>query len=323
MRHIGTIPDLDSAELFADYLASKEISIVAEPQGSEWLIWVKEEDRLAESQGELDDFLANPTAAKYVVGANIHRAAMLDEPTATEELEAPPQRPRSMRDVASQAPLTVAFVALSVVVAGLSHLGQELHSIAAVSLAFCDPRHLDNTVWAADPNGWIDIQHGQLWRLVTPVFLHLGLAHLTVNLFFLFQLGWLIESKHSTRRVALIFFICALVGNVAQYLCDGWPLFGGSSGIVCGLLSFIWIRMRTAPQEKLRIAPLALALILCSLTLAGNIDQIANTSLGNDVELGSWNELFGLISGAIMAAMLPVSIGQHETLDSESHTSVG
>ena len=105
--------------------------------------------------------------------------------------------------------------------------------------------------------------------------------------------------------MALILLVCAIVGNVGQYICDGWPLFGGLSGAVSGLLAYISVRMVIAPNEGPKIAPVAVLLILLSIGLAGSVDQLANDSIGNDIKIANWAQLFGVAAGGILAVVLP------------------
>jgi len=77
---------------------------------------------------------------------------------------------------------------------------------------------------------------GQYWRLVTAMFLHIGLAHLVFNMYALFILGRDIEGFYGSWRFAAIYFISGIAGNVAYYAAGPNAVSAGASGAVFGLI---------------------------------------------------------------------------------------
>lgn len=96
------------------------------------------------------------------------------------------------------------------------------------------------------------IRAGEVWRLFTPCLLHQGLFHLFFNMIWLVVLGQQLENRLGKLRYLLFIFIVALFSNTAQYLMSG-PDFLGFSGVLCGMLGFIWIRQKKAPWEGYQI----------------------------------------------------------------------
>ncbi len=92
------------------------------------------------------------------------------------------------------------------------------------------------------------IRAGEIWRLVTPAFLHVNLLHLLINMTWLIALGSQIERKIPLFRYLLLIVLFAVVSNSAQYLMSG-ANFVGFSGVICGMVGFIAARQRTAPWE--------------------------------------------------------------------------
>lgn len=102
-----------------------------------------------------------------------------------------------------------------------------------------------------------DISKGQVWRLLTPVFLHANILHILFNMLWFFFLGKIIEPRLGIAKYLVLMLIVGVVANVAQYLISG-PLFMGYSGIIVGMAAFIWIRQRKFPWEGYPMAKLTL-----------------------------------------------------------------
>ncbi len=92
------------------------------------------------------------------------------------------------------------------------------------------------------------IKSGQLWRLFTPCLLHGDLFHLFFNMLWLIVLTKQIEQRLGPLRILIFIVIVAVISNTAQYLMSG-PNFIGFSGVLVGMLAFIWKRQRIAAWE--------------------------------------------------------------------------
>jgi len=92
------------------------------------------------------------------------------------------------------------------------------------------------------------IRQGEFWRLFTPVLLHGGLLHILFNMAWLFILGRQIEDRVGKWRYLFLSIIIGIIANIIQYLSSG-PIFLGYSGIITGMVGFIWMRQRQAPWE--------------------------------------------------------------------------
>ena len=90
-------------------------------------------------------------------------------------------------------------------------------------------------------NNMDKITGGQLWRLITPSFLHKNLVHFLLLLAFLFQFGRIIEEISGRTYLLAMFFVSAIVSNFLEFKISN-AHFGGMTGTVYCLYGFIWIR---------------------------------------------------------------------------------
>ena len=139
---------------------------------------------------------------------------------------------------------------------------------------------------------------GQYWRLVTPVFLHLGWLHIVFNCLWLWELGAKVEREMNHVNMLLLFLVTAIVSNASQFNFGGPSMFGGMSGVVYGLLGFSWVAPFLQPRWDIQpSAPLMLFmvgwLLACMMGLA---DVLGFGAIANVAHLG------GLLCGALLGA---------------------
>lgn len=79
------------------------------------------------------------------------------------------------------------------------------------------------------------IQAGEVWRLLSSTFIHIGIIHLVFNLYALWALGPLTEESFGHRRFFMIYILSGLGGSIASFLFSP-ALSAGASGAIFGLL---------------------------------------------------------------------------------------
>ena len=94
----------------------------------------------------------------------------------------------------------------------------------------------------------------RVWRLITPIFIHFDPLHILFNMMWLFDLGSMIEGRQSSWRLAILVVAIAAGSNLGQFWLSG-PVFGGMSGVVYGLLGYIWMRGKFDPGSGLYLHP--------------------------------------------------------------------
>lgn len=80
------------------------------------------------------------------------------------------------------------------------------------------------------------IQHGQLWRLLLPAFLHAGFVHLLFNGLVQFRLGVYLEIAWGWRRWCAIYLVSALASTLLSCVALPDQIGVGASGAIMGLL---------------------------------------------------------------------------------------
>lgn len=79
------------------------------------------------------------------------------------------------------------------------------------------------------------IREGQVWRLFTSMFIHIGILHLAFNLYALWSIGSLTERWFGRRRFLMIYIISGIGGSLASFIFSP-ALSAGASGAIFGLL---------------------------------------------------------------------------------------
>jgi GlpG protein len=261
MRLIGHLGDEKTARTFGDYLYVRGIENHLEfdkPDG--WGIWINEEDKIEEATGLLTAFRLNPADPQYRAEAKgapeLRAAAEKGEANYRKKLSDRRHLFRPL-DAYGFGPLTFVLIAISVTVALCSKLGAEDQPIMGLFItAFTRVGNLME--WN---NALPEIQHGQLWRLITPIFIHFGVLHILFNMLWLRDLGSMIEGRQSTWRLAVLVLVIAACSNLAQFWFGG-PDFGGMSGVVYGLLGYIWIRGKCDPGSGLYLHPSTVTMMI-------------------------------------------------------------
>jgi rhomboid protease GluP len=137
------------------------------------------------------------------------------------------------------------------------------------------------------------IRAGELWRLITPVFLHASILHIAFNMYALFIFGRGLEARYGHGRFLLLYFLSGYAGNVMSFLLTVNPSLGASTAIF-GLIAaegvFI-IQNRKLLGNRVNRSLMNLVYI------AGVNLLIGFTTTGVD----NWGHVGGLLGGVLFA----------------------
>jgi GlpG protein len=275
MRLIGHVPNESAARNFGNYLYVQGIENQVEFQNPEgWGVWILDEDKLERATQLLTTFVQNPTDPKYRAEAEV--ATQL-RTQAEKEQAAFQKKVRTGRQLFEPlaaygfGPLTLGLIVVSVVVFFLSGFGNDLGKVAGLFIT-------EYTV-QGDSLGLEEIRHGQVWRLFTPMFIHFDVLHILFNMLWLRDLGSMIEARQGSGHLAVLVLVIAATSNAAQFYVGGSPVFGGMSGVVYGLLGYVWMRGKFDAGSGFFLHPTTVTMMLVWLVLCytGLLGHIANT----------------------------------------------
>ena len=303
MRQAGSIPNEADAQQFVDHLLALGIEAKADASDNGWAIWIFDETRLGEGKSELQQFVANPSDAKYAEAGK--KADAVRKETAARYRQAS-KNVVDMRHrwaspgVRGRRPLTFLLIALSVLVGVLTNFGKDQRSIDPYLFMTAIRTHdadegrgmrsaVPQLVQSYNPT-LPEIRHGELWRLITPIFIHGNFLHLLFNMYWLWVLGGMIEDRYGSWWLLALVLITAVFSNLAQCLWEG-PIFQGMSGVNYALFGYVWMKSKFDPAAGLYIGErdvflMVLWFVIC---FTGWLGPIANGAHAG-----------GLISGAIL-----------------------
>ncbi len=90
------------------------------------------------------------------------------------------------------------------------------------------------------------LQNHDYWRLIAAMFIHIGMLHLLLNLWALFQLGYVFEMMFGSIRFAVTYFASGLIASIASaYFSHG--ISAGASGAIFGILGALIFAIRRSP----------------------------------------------------------------------------
>lgn len=272
MRQAGTLSSKHDGDRFASYLLTLGIPAKVEPAGGEWAVWVRDENQVTRSKEELDRYRTAPADPRYEEAERQAKAVLRE---AAQKARKAQKNYVDMREQWSgtlrRRPVTMMLIVASVLVTLQMELGQQSSAMREL-LAFWMP----------------DIVQGQVWRLLTPIFMHFSFLHLAFNMWWLYDLGTLIEVRLRSARYALLVLVIAMSSNYGQYLMSG-PGFGGMSGVVYGLFGYAWVRGRLDPASGLYLRPDVAFWMMAwfFLCLVGPVGNVANTAHGVGLAAGA------------------------------------
>ena len=157
------------------------------------------------------------------------------------------------------------------------------------------------------------IAQGQVWRLITPVFLHGSVVHIGFNMYALFVMGPSLERAYGHGRFSLLYFLSAYAGNVFSFLFLPAPSLGASTAIF-GLIGAELVLLYRNKEYIVN----ARGMLNQTIVIA-----VINFAIGfSSGMIDNWGHLGGLLGGATFAwfagPLLSFDIASNSVVD--AHT---
>ncbi len=143
------------------------------------------------------------------------------------------------------------------------------------------------------------IRRGDYWRLIMPMFLHIGLIHFLINSYGLFVLGVLLESVYGFGRFTFI-YVAAGIGSSLLSMTFSLNASAGASGAIFGLAGAMLVtgylhRDAVPPRWGRVFGKGMLPTIVLNLGLGYALRQWVD----------NWGHLGGLLTGILLALVIP------------------
>jgi rhomboid protease GluP len=157
----------------------------------------------------------------------------------------------------------------------------------------------DLTLMAFGAKSNSHIDSGEIWRFVTPLFLHIGLLHLAFNSYALWIVGPQVEKLYGSARFLLLYVLAGIGGVVASYWYHPDVPSAGASGAIFGLFGVLLVfaikyRKSVPAFFAKAIGKGVLLTVAINLVIGWQIPQIDNSA-----------HLGGLVTGMLLAAVVP------------------
>jgi rhomboid protease GluP len=141
------------------------------------------------------------------------------------------------------------------------------------------------------------VAQGEVWRLATANFLHIGILHVVVNCYALYSLGMESEALFGHPRFIVLYLLSGVSGAVFSFMLTQGLSAGASTSLfgLFGALAVFFYRQRgllgNLGQQRL---------INLGMVLAVNV--VIGFSPGSNID--NWGHLGGLIGGAVLGWIL-------------------
>ncbi len=118
-----------------------------------------------------------------------------------------------------------------------------------------DPTPDQLLAWGADHAGAV-LLGGQWWRILTAMFVHVGILHLATNIWCLWNLGLLAEPLMGSAGVLAVYILTGTAGNLLSTLVNwlrpihdsggvAFPVGAGASGAVFGIAGALIVLLKS------------------------------------------------------------------------------
>lgn len=136
-----------------------------------------------------------------------------------------------------------------------------------------------------------------LWRLVTPIFVHIGFAHFIFNSVVLYYLGKQAEEVFGHLRFSMIYLGSGILGNCMSFIMDPYSISAGASGSLMGLFG-AFIILRFIYKDNIYVRELSKNYVI--LIVITMVSSVLTPSVS------FWGHFGGVIGGLLLPLIVTV-----------------
>ncbi|WP_195856781.1 rhomboid family intramembrane serine protease [Aerococcus urinae] len=182
--------------------------------------------------------------------------------------------------------------------------------------------------FGAKENALIAI-YGQYWRLITPIFVHIGFSHLLFNSITLWYLGSEVEGIIGSWRFLFIYLYSGIMGNLFSYQFST-SVSAGASTALFGLFAFFLAMRYLNPHDRyfqamgyqyqtLIILNIVMNLFMANVDMSGHIGGIiggflATLIITNNPKHRLSSILLSILVYSVIAGIIIANHGAFNTL---------
>jgi rhomboid protease GluP len=219
----------------------------------------------------------------------------------------PPQQARRQRQSWMVAPATYVLIGINCAV---------FLAMLANHVSFLSPSPQELLRFGADNAGYVLI-YGEWWRIVTAMFVHVGIIHLATNMWCLWNLGLLAEPLMGSAGVVSVYILTGAAGNLLSTFVNwvryhdvgGFSVGAGASGAVFGIAGALIVLLKS---PRLPVPPQELSKLRRSVMYFAGINLVigfATMIPGSVVRIDNMAHVGGCACGFLFAAPLVPRIG--------------
>lgn len=179
--------------------------------------------------------------------------------------------------------------------------------------------------WGAN-NAYSVLYLGEWWRIVTAMFVHVGILHLATNMWCLWNLGLLAEPLMGSFGVISVYVLTGAAGNLLSTLTSwlkyhnlgAFPAGAGASGAVFGIAGALIIllksqRLPVPAEEVKRLRRSVIYFAVINLVIGGGI-SIGTDVIGRGIHIDNMAHLGGVGCGLLFALPMVPRLGAPRTV---------
>ncbi len=119
------------------------------------------------------------------------------------------------------------------------------------------------------------VMSGAYWQLLTSIFVHVDIMHITLNMLFLVIFGLRAEELFTTEEYFTVYMLSGLSGSLLTLLMPWYILSAGASGAIFGMYGASIIYMRKTFGQSI-VGALMYAFLLLMLSTGEGVNVVAH-----------------------------------------------